>query len=569
MQNQTLRDPRINTPSIRHKRLTPLAISVRTTRVAAIAGLLVIGGCVIKVDTLPEEAEIKVPEQWQTIEVPTTKEPERKPKQETRAPEKAVQNGWLSGFNDQKLSDYVETALKNNPDLWTSAAQLKSAIEQVTVTGSALWPNLRANLRNSRTDVENNASTGSINIDPVTGRAIDPVTGLPTSQSDSVTTEIRTVSGTLDISWEADIWGKLSQRKKAAAYSAQAQAELYNAAELSLVANVSRAWFNLVTNKLQLDLAQQRLESFQNTAKLIEENYERGLRSALDVYLSRTDVQRQIAALSDSKFNYISSLRAFKTLLGEYPDIAMEFEAKLPSLTNKVPAGLPAELLTRRPDVKASQLSYKAQIANAKAANRDRYPTISFTGSIGDSRDEFNKLFDNDNMVMTLVSGITQPLFQAGALKSREEQAYYEAESAYASLVKTTLNAFEEVENSLSRESLLLEQQTAIKEAVKLAEGGLNLALDRYQSGIENYTTVLQSQRSLFDSMQNEINIRNALLQNRIGIHLALGGDFATDESRSNKKSLPSPLNKADEVTTEQAESEAEAQAAPESEQTE
>ncbi len=498
-----------------------LNYSKRALKVSSLATLLFLSGCMSKLQNLPDEADIKVPEKWQT------QTPETKPL-DTSTPEtvqtEEVKSGWLSSFDDPELARYVGIALRNNPDLWASAADLKKAIEQVTVTGSALWPNLGADVRRTRTDDE----------------------------VDGITTEIRTVTGTLDISWEADVWGKLTQRKRAAAYSAKAQGEIYNAAELSLVANVTRAWFNLVSNKLQLDLAQQRLESFQNTANLIEENYERGLRSALDVYLSRTDVQREILSLSDSKFDYISSLRAFKTLMGEYPDIAMEFEAKLPTLSGAVSAGLPAKLLTRRPDVKASQLQYKAQVANAKAANRDRYPTINFRGSISDSRDSFNQLFDNDNMVMTLVSGISQPLFQAGALKSREDQAYYDAESAYASLVKTTLNAFEEVENALSRESLLFEQHTAIKEAVKLAQGGLNLALDRYQSGIENYTTVLQSQRSLFDSMQNEINIRNALLQNRIGIHLALGGDFATEESRATEQTLPSPIDKTKEVLTEQ-----------------
>jgi len=514
-------------------KLSHLTEGKRALQALGLCGLLLLGGCMSKLQKLPDEADIKVPEKWQTEPSETKSSSsdtratvealENETELDTSQPEE-VESGWLSSFDDPELDRHVGIALRNNPDLWVSAADLKKAIEQVTVTGSLLWPNLSANVNSTKTDTE----------------------------TDGITTDFRTVSGTLNVSWEADVWGKLSQRKRSAAYSAKAQSELYNAAELSLVANVTRAWFNLISNKLQLDLAEQRLESFQNTANLIEENYERGLRSALDVYLSRTDVQRQISSLSDSKFNYISSLRAFKTLLGEYPDVAMEFEAKLPTLTGSVSAGLPAQLLTRRPDIKASQLRYKAQVANAKAANRDRYPSINFNGSIGDSRDRFNQLFDNDNMVLTLVSGISQPLFQAGALKSREDQAYYDAESAYALLVKTTLNAFEEVENSLSQESLLFEQHVAIKEAVKLAQGGLNLALDRYQSGIENYTTVLQSQRSLFDSMQNEINIRNALLQNRIGIHLALGGDFATELSDSEEKPLPSPIMQENELLNEQ-----------------
>jgi len=511
-----------------------------TSKLATAVTLLALAACASRLNDLPKEPEVDVPKKWEVTVLPARNSKPTKPEIiETTEPEiqsepevepEPVKRGWLSSFDDAELNEYVQIALDRNPDLWNSAVDLKAAIEQVTVTGSSLWPNLRASLSQNRTSLEGESVTTNV------------PTGADGQTSGGVTTEIRTVSGTLDISWEADVWGKLTQRKKAAAYTAKAQGELFKAAELSLVANVSRAWFNLVTNKLQLDLAHQRLDSFKRTAALIEENYERGLRSALDVYLSRTDVQTQLSSLSESQFSYISSLRAFKTLLGSYPDTDLEFSSSLPELQTSVSTGLPAELLKRRPDIKASQLQYKAQIANAKAANRDRYPSINFNGSIGDSRDSFNRLFENDSMIRTLVSSISQPVFQAGALKSREEQALYRAESAYATLVKTTLTAFEEVENSLSRESLLMDQHTAIKEAVKLAQGGLDLALDRYQSGIENYTTVLQSQRSLFDSRRNELNIRNALLQNRIGIHLALGGDFSNIENRDALTSLPSAI---------------------------
>ncbi|MFT6101219.1 MAG: NodT family efflux transporter outer membrane factor (OMF) lipoprotein [Arenicella sp.] len=496
----------------------------RTLKVVGLATLLFISGCMSKVGELPEQAQIKVPDAWQpkadnvtTLESDKTNELNAK-----SIEEKPVVSGWLNSLNDDALNTHVEKALINNPDLLSSAARLKNAFEQVTITGSSLWPQLR---------FDGNLSTRESSAASASGGA---------TQGENSTTEIRSIGGTLNIEWEADIWRKLSQRRKAAALDAKAQGELYKAAELSLVANVSRAWYNLATNKLQLDLAQKRLDSFQNTANLIEENYERGLRSALDVYLSRTDVQRQISALADSKFNYIQALRALKTLLGEYPDASLELNVNLPELDNSVPTGLPAELLTRRPDVRASQLQYQAQIANAKAAHRDRFPSLTFTGSIGESRDTFNSIFDSDNSIRNIIGSLTQPIFSAGALKAQEMRAYNDAEIAYASLVKTTLTAFEEVENSLTRETVLQEQHTAIKEAVKLAQGGLNLALDRYQSGIENYTTVLQSQRSLFDSLSNELNLRNALLQNRIGIHLALGGDFATNEDRQADE-IPTP----------------------------
>lgn len=510
---------------IKQSKKRPVATALKLTTLSM---ALILAGCSSRVQNLPDSPQLTLPETFEptsSVAISETAPGAVRTSQEDPIEPKTVDDGWVNAFGDEDLRGHVQKALENNPDLWSSASQLRNAIEQVTVAGSSLWPSLRLDADSTDSETTTTPDADSPNADR--GKTI---------------TEIRSIGSTLNVSWEADIWRKLSERKKAAALGAQAQTELYKAAELSLVANVSRAWFNVITNKLQLDLAQRRLDSFERTANLIEENYERGLRSALDVYRSRTDVQVQLSSLADSKFSYLQSLRAFKTLLGEYPDTSLAFNATLPELTDSVGTGLPAELLTRRPDVKASQLRYEASIANAKAARRDRFPALSFTGTIGESRD---KVLDSDNVIERLILNITTPVFAAGALKSRENQAYNDAEAAYAGLVKASLTAFEEVENTLSRETLLKQQYAATQEAVKLAEGGLNLALDRYQSGIENYNTVLDSQRTLFNSMSNEINIRNALLQNRIGIHLALGGSFTTTE-RNVDVDLPSPMQKAD-----------------------
>jgi len=313
---------------------------------------------------------------------------------------------------------------------------------------------------------------------------------------------------------------------------------------LTLVANTGRAWYNLVTSKLQLDLAHQRLDSFKETSSLIESNYKAGLSTALDVYSSRSAVQQEKVTLSNARFTYVQTLRAFKRLLGEYPSTDLEFTAHLPDLEDSPPVGLPAQLLTRRPDIIASQLTYKAQIASAKALQRDLYPRLNFSGSIGDNRDTLSELFDGDNLIRTFISDLTLPIFASGSLRSLRDQAVYSAESAYANLLTTTLTAFEEVENALSQETFLRDQKIATQEGVALSENALEIALDRYKLGIESYTTVLDSQRTVFNSKQNEINIRNALLQNRINLHLALGGGFSDDIDPNPLKSLPTLVNK-------------------------
>jgi len=524
---------RLNVKSMDNTKKTLTLKHVLNIRQATLlSALLTLSACNTNIKDLPKITDIETPKTWQA-ETLEEKEVDNVVTQEPVPPVKEVENGWLKDFQDPDLNKYIEKALQNNPNLLDSAAQLKRAIKQVTITGSNLWPSVSANFNRSRTIIEGQGT----NVDEPSELTSD--NNVSSSVNSGANSEIRTIQATLDIAWEVDIWGKLTQRKKASAYSAKAQAELFKFAELSLVANVSRAWYNLVTNKLQLDLAHKRLDSFKSTASLIEENYKGGISSALDVYLSRSDVQQQIASLSDARFDYIQTLRAFKTLLGEYPSTDLEFTASLPELKASPSTGLPAQLLTRRPDIKASQLSYQAEIATAKATQRDLYPSINFIGSIGDSRDTFNELFEGDNLVRRFVSDLTAPIFAAGALRSLRDQALYSAESAYANLLTTTLTAFEEVENALSQEKLLKEQKTAIQEAVTLAENGLELALDRYKLGIENYNTVLESQRRVFDSKQNEINIRNALLQNRIGLHLALGGDFSDDVDDTKPQLLP------------------------------
>jgi len=531
----------ISTNLTKDRAFSPLSGLLSLRRVLSYGVLLVfISACTPSLKNLPKEAVLELPENWQGTTEPETQDKAPDVQEEVapivKAEPKPVNNAWLNSFSDNRLNEYVQAALVNNPDLWASATQLKTALEQVRISGSALWPTIAASINTNR--IEND--TGAVTTGIATGGGATFTDGsIGANNVSTITTEIRTISATLNISWEADIWGKLTQRKRADAYNAQAQAELFKAAELSLVAGVSRAWYNLVTTKLQLQLAEERLTSFERTAALIDENYQRGLRSALDVYLSRSDVQVQKAQRADSEFDYLQAQRTLKTLLGEYPDAEMQVEAQLPELNASVAAGLPAQLLTRRPDIKAGQLQYKAARANAAAAQRDLYPNLTFNGSIGDSRETFSELFDADNMIITLASGLVAPIFASGSLKSRVDQAGYQAEAAYANLVSTALTAFEEVENALSQEALLIEQRKAIAKAVDFAQGGLDLALDRYQSGIENYTTVLESQRRLFDSLRNQLNIKNALVQNRISIHLALGGHFTEPVGGKTKDQLP------------------------------
>lgn len=415
-----------------------------------------------------------------------------------------VSDGWLTNLNDERLQSYIDTALANNPDLRASAAQLEASIANSKIAASRLWPSLDARLTHNR------------------------------SQSESVETsgiQYATVySGSLNIAWELDIWGRLNAQSKAAVLDAASDEANYAAARLALVANVARGWFNINATKLRLELAEQRLESQQQTLAVIEENYKSGLRSALDVYLNRTDVASQQSSILELKDLLEQSTRNFRQLLGSYPDIDLDFTARLPELESTVPAGLPSELLLRRPDVLASQRLWESSKLNAKAANRARFPSFSLTASYGASSNKL-RLLDEQNLLWSLVNNLTAPLFNGGQLKAQAEQAEFLADASFQSYLSTLLTSFTEVENALSAEQYLKQRAAAIEQAAFYAESGYALAFDQYKSGLIDYTTLLETQRRWFDTQSSLIVLKNNLLQNRIALNLALGGDFVTASS--------------------------------------
>ena len=415
-------------------------------------------------------------------------------------------SGWLLTLNDDRLEQFVQTALNNNPDLRASAANLQASIQNARVTGANLLPQLDLDFNRSRTQTENT--------------------------DDTSTTPIYTTAYTrsLNVSWEIDIWGKLNASKKAAVLDAETERANYAAAKLALVANVARAWFNLNALKLRLETAELRLDSQQNTLSVIEDNYKSGLDSALEVYLNRTDLAIQESAIIDLQDSLAQATRAFKQLLGEYPSSNIDFESKLPLLDANIPAGLPSDLLKRRPDVLASLRQWQASELNTKAASKARLPSFSLTASYGGSSEEL-RFLDQRQLLWNLVNNLSLPIFQGGRLDAQAKQAKFLQDASFENYVSVLLNSFTEVENSLNTEQALQKSFNATKNAAFYSESGYQLALDQYQSGLINYTTLLESQRRWFDAQSNLIDLKNDLLQNRIALYLALGGDFASQQS--------------------------------------
>ena len=202
----------------------------------------------------------------------------------------------------------------------------------------------------------------------------------------------------------------------------------------------------------------------------------------------------------------------------------------LPTLAATVPAGLPAQLLERRPDVLAAQNKYLASHRRVNAARKDRLPQIKLTASAGTSSDELKDVLDINNNIWSLAANLTRPILDGGKIKSQIERAEAQREEARYLYVQTALQAFAEVETTLAAEQFLVRQETALRAAVTEAGGAQALALEDYQAGLADIVTVLESQRRMFDAKRSLLELQNLRLQNRIDLYLALGGEFAEPE---------------------------------------
>jgi len=444
---------------------------------------------------------------------PTAKIPFSFPDQwETANSGENISLGWLSQFNDSTLNQHVRTALQNNFNLQVNAEQLAAAIASAKAVNSNLYPDVDLGIQRNRQKTFTIDSEGLVTPEYSTQYRSD-----------------------LNLSWEIDLWGKLSNRSRAAYLDSQTQAALYESARLSLAASVAQAWFNSIEAINLLSLAEQQLDSLSEALDVVDNNYQAGLNSAVDVFSARSDLENQKSVVAQAKQNYEQIKRGFNLLLGVYPSAELEIEQpNLPEQFSVIPAGLPSELLLRRPDISAARINWLAQNYTQQAANKDRYPSFNLTANLGETSDRLSNLIDSDDLLWSLITGISQPIFNAGRLKALEENAAAQTRQALAEYANTLLTAFSEVENALAAEKYLLTRYQTTKQAAELAKSAYQLALEQYQSGLAEYVTVLTTQRQFFAADSNQISLYNDLIQNRIDLHLALGGNFFT---------LPEPKN--------------------------
>ena len=467
--------------------IVPCIVLVGCLFTAACAGLKAPGNASDKT-----QQQIAIPSKW-SLDPAISHQP----------PPASAIPAWLIQFKNPQLNELVREALHANYDLKSAVARMERARAMAVVSGAVLKPNVAVNLNAARTGIRS------------------PLKSISSSRALSV-----------DISWEVDLWDRLSSQAKAGISDFEVSKADWQGARFSLAANVAKTWFDVTEARLQTELVVRRIKNLSNNLVTIQQEFELGIKDALDVYLARASLEGERAKLAARQRHYDQTSRTVAVLLGRYPSAELKgvndlksFE-KLLSVKANMPLGLPSELILRRWDLIAWQHRLAAADSRLSVAHFNRFPRFSLTGSVGGRSDTFNDLLSSDFFVWSFFGGITAPLFDGKRLASEELIAKASLREVEANYSQTLLLAFQQVESAIRSEQLLMEQENALKRAVNESSAAEKLAFEKYLNGLVGFITVLDSQRSLFDTQSGLIDIRNQRLQNRIDLHLALGGSF-------------------------------------------
>ena len=238
-------------------------------------------------------------------------------------------------------------------------------------------------------------------------------------------------------------------------------------------------------------------------------------------------MNNELSRVATQQAELVKAKRILERLTGAYPAGELIVNADLPKLDSAISLGLPANLLTKKPALVASWYQLLAKDANVAYAHKQRFPALKLTGSLGNSDSELKELLSPSSLAWSLVSNITAPIFNAGKLAAEQERARLERQISEQNYLDTLFNAFSDVENALTTEQSLQQRYITTVRAQENAEAAQTLAFEQYQSGLVEYTTVLESQKRAFDAQSSVIQIKSQLLSNRINLHLALGGAFS------------------------------------------
>ena len=404
----------------------------------------------------------------------------------------AVSDNWVTTFQDDQLSAAVVEAIAHNADLRVGAARVEQAFLYAKLAGAKLYP--------------------SVDLLAHGGLKMGDGSGL---------------SGVaLNSTWELDLWGRVRYGRAASgAQAASAQAD-FEYARQSIAALVAKSWFLATEAGLQVEAARESIRANEELVRLAGDRVRIGVGGQEDVFVARASVGTYRDVLRQLELAREQAIRSLELVLGRYPSAAAAPAPQLPGVPREIPAGLPSELLERRPDVVAAERRVAAafnRIGEAKAA---RLPAIALTAGVSSISSDLFVLKDHSNPVWSLGGNLLAPIYRGGALKTQVEIRTAEQKQAIAEYAVVGLRAFGEVEGALAAEIAAREREQILTQTLADSQQALTVVQTQFKVGSTDLRFVEQRQLALVSTRSALIRVQAEQRVQRVNLHLALGGNF-------------------------------------------
>lgn len=333
-----------------------------------------------------------------------------------------------------------------------------------------------------------------------------------------------------NLAWEVDLWGRIRRSTEAARADLLSKEENRRAVTIQLVSAVAEAYFNLLQFDLQLDIAKRTLQSWEESVRIAQARLRQGMTSKLDADQFEAERASAAARTAELQRQMVQAENHLSVLLGRRPfSITRGHSLDEQIVPPEVPAGLPSELLQRRPDLLVAERQLAAVTARIGAAKAERFPRITLTGLLGVAHPELSLLFTDPSSFGVFGAGLAAPLLNAQVLGFQQEAVEAQSKEALAQYQQAVLTAFREVEDALIAVQTARTQRESQHQQVSALQSALKLAELRYKGGLANYLDVLVARRSLFESELALTSTRRLLLASVVQLYKALGGGWSPE----------------------------------------
>ncbi len=433
-----------------------------------------------------------------------------------------VTGKWWEAFQDTILNKVFTEFNSNSPDLKSITSRIEMARQVYKINIAPRLP--VASLGLSGSSREQNLTAFGLSEDFFGGGQNGDQSG---GSGNGVTSFSSNSFGlNLSMQWEIDIWRKIFNQSKAARKDYESISHDLSYLSFSMQVQLAKLFYSASEAYNQYDLAIETLENITELADMVSARYEKGLRSSLDVRLTQSSVSSSKALLENRRQAYIALVRRLEAMLGKYPDGSYLISNDLPSTLPDIPASMPADILNRRPDIRSALA--KAQAASYRSAESISafFPGVTLTSSVGTSSSELKDILNEDYQIWSQGLNIGLPIFQGGRLVANKKMRQEAQNVAEQNLIKTIINAFSEVEQTLFSEhsnKVLLESYA---DAAEQAEAAYKLSRERYDSGLVDLIAVLDSQQRWFQARSQVLLAKKTKIDTRLNLILAFGGDL-------------------------------------------